>query len=500
MSEFITPGFHINGPEKCNLRHNQRDPECIIKEKHIWTLEKLQKAGDPRASFWHPEYKSYIQKKFDDGTGHLMPIEQCYEIIFGDAIKEYDNKQKKNPSRKIGNGEAYYRKILKEYEHSHTNKRARIKHPAPYYEIIVGLYSHYGTDPDTLMTQEQLINREWVMSEEEQKELLGMYIQSFEKRNPNMIVIAAYWHADENGQCHIHMDIICIGYKSRGLSKVVSFGKAIEASGIAQSKDFSLIPKSELVKTQFPKERWIASEVEVLDSMCRERGYEVMHPVQQGREKKKKDLSKSEYIMKAETEENIRVAQQLQQKNDEMKRQLDSRDTEIKKYQVELETIKKEKDLLETEVTYLKDEEDFLKEKLVTLKGQLDGFLLKCGNTISYVEKKISSLEKVKKFAEKITTKALTHFEEATNGMVSKNVIEREKKRGRKTITESMFHYLETDEDEIKDVSRELVLFKTDLFETAQDIQNAMDLLPSEVSDSSDDYVADKDLNENEKI
>ena len=500
MNQFVISGFHIRGPEKCNIKHNQRDIACVVKEEHIYTLEKLKQAKDPREAFWVPEYKCYIPKQFDDGSGHLKPMEECYEIIFGEAIKEYNATQVKNPSRKIENGAVYYKKINEAYKKTCNKKGVQKKNPAPYYEIILGFYSHYGTDPDVLLTRNQIINREWVMPATQQKELLGKYLNSFQKRNPNVIILAAYYHDDENGQIHIHLVVIFVGEKEKGLSKIVSQTKAIELSGKAQGKDFSLIPKTERTKTQFPKERWIASEVEVLDGMCREHGYEVMHPVQQGRAKKKKDLDKSEYIMKAETEENIRVAQQLQQKNEDMKRQLAFRDTEIKKYQVELEKIKKEKDLLETEVTHLKDEEDFLKEKLVSLKGQLDGFLLKCGNTISYVEKKILSLEKVKKFAEKITTKALTHFEEATNGMVGKNAIEREKKRGLKTITESMFYYLETDEDEIKDVSRELVLFKTDLFETAQDIQNAMDLLPSKVPDSSDDYVDDKDLNENEKF
>ena len=189
-------------------RHNIRDRSVTDKEKHI----------DPNG--WHSSYGK--------------PEREAYEEIFGQAVNEYNEKQKRQ-ERKI---ESYY----------DTVKRDSRKHTA--YELIVGVYPAKG---------EQL-------SDEEQKQILSEYIKDFQKNNPNMKIFALHFHFDEESP-HLHLDYIPVGHGfKRGMRIQNSLTKALEGQGfITQGKETAQI-------------QWERSENERLERICKAHGLEVEHP------------------------------------------------------------------------------------------------------------------------------------------------------------------------------------------------------------------------------
>lgn len=163
---------------KPNIKHNRREgvfPENAIESRRDFNNHILH--GDPRHE---------------------------YNVVFGDALKEYNAKQKRK-DRKIDD---YYSHIY------NTDGKQK-----PYEEFIIGL----GNKDDwENATDEEL--REGV-------EVVSRMVYKFREKNPNMHFINADVHGDES---HPHAHIIAVpvgeGYK-RGLSKQVSFSKALENQG-----------------------------------------------------------------------------------------------------------------------------------------------------------------------------------------------------------------------------------------------------------------------------
>lgn len=186
--------------------HNRRDARCVAKEKHI----------DP-----YGVHENWIDE----------PARTAYHRIFDDAVKAYNARQT-DPRRKMG---SYYDHVV-----MHTKR-----HPA--YELIVGVYGDLPYD-----TRESI---------------LQTYIQGWKKRNPSMELIGAYYHADEQGEPHLHLDYVPIGTGyTRGMSKQVSLNKALEA------QNFHTIGKNTA------QIQWQKAENACLEAICKEFGYIVDHP------------------------------------------------------------------------------------------------------------------------------------------------------------------------------------------------------------------------------
>ena len=128
------------------------------------------------------------------------PVKEAYERLFGEALREYNEKQSR-ADRRI---EDYYTKV----------KQDKKKHPV--YECIVQI----GDKDDTGNLAEK------------EKEVLRAYAQSWAERNPNLALIGAYLHADEpNGTVHLHCDFIPVADCHRGMKLQNSFAKALEQQG-----------------------------------------------------------------------------------------------------------------------------------------------------------------------------------------------------------------------------------------------------------------------------
>lgn len=228
-----------NGSKVCR-DHNIRNPKVTSKESHI----------DPNGKYeiWHDE-----------------KIREAYKRIFGEALKEYNDRQTRE-ERKISN---YYNKVAKDSK----------KHVA--YEMIYGVY---GKD----------------VSEENKKEILQEFFRTWKERNPSLEVVGAYYHADEQGEQHVHVDYVPVGKGySKGMSVQNGLNKALEEMG------FRTITKAETAQIQ-----WERRENKYLEQLCRQRGIDVERP----KDGKREHEEKEEYQNRKDRERLQREVDQLENK------------------------------------------------------------------------------------------------------------------------------------------------------------------------------------------
>lgn len=193
--------------------HNVRSEKCVSKEQHI----------DPNGihEIWVHE-----------------PIRQAYHRIFDEAVQRYNETQTR-AERKIPN---YYNKM----------RDSETQHPA--YEMIIGIY---GKDENGIQQ----------CSEEEGKQIMKEFVDTWKDRNPNLELIGAYYHADEQGEPHVHIDYVPVahGY-TKGMDTQAGLVKAFGEMGFE---------KHGKVTAQI---LWEQRENAFLDRLCREHGLEVSHP------------------------------------------------------------------------------------------------------------------------------------------------------------------------------------------------------------------------------
>lgn len=164
-------------------------------------------------------------------------IRQAYAEIFGEALKRYNAKQKRN-DRKI---EDYYDHILK----SKNGEK-------PFYEDVV----QWGTKED-FQSEE---------TRQTAKKALIEYVNTFEGRNPNLRLIGAYIHMDEASP-HLHLDYIPVAHGYRqGMEIRNSLDKAMKQMGF--------LPENESRKNNATK-LWKESERAVFGNICRSLGLEI---------------------------------------------------------------------------------------------------------------------------------------------------------------------------------------------------------------------------------
>lgn len=196
----------------------------------------------------------HIDKSLSDNNIILVDefVRKAYDRIFGEAVAEYNAKQKRS-DRRIDN---YYNKI----------KNDKKKHIV--YECIVQI----GDKDDTGNNAEL------------EKEALKRFVEDWERRNPNLKLIGAYIHADEpDGTVHIHIDYIPVAECTRGMKLQNSLDKALQQQGFMTEN----IHKTAQIA-------WQDSERKALIDICKELGIDV-HKNPQGITKGRGHLSKAEY-------------------------------------------------------------------------------------------------------------------------------------------------------------------------------------------------------------
>ena len=131
-------------------------------------------------------------------------IRQVYHKLFDKALKEYNAKQKRK-DRQI---KSYYEKI------------SRSKQEKLFYEVIVQI----GNKDDTGVGSSAAEVATWVLKD---------YVKMFQLRNPQLYVIGAYIHLDEETP-HLHLNFVpWVSGCKRGLETKTSLKAALATRGFA---------------------------------------------------------------------------------------------------------------------------------------------------------------------------------------------------------------------------------------------------------------------------
>ena len=139
-----------------------------------------------------------------------QPLREAYDQIFGQAIEEYNAKQKRK--------DRCVTDYLTDIKNSGNNEKQ-------FYEIVVQI----GKKEDT-----GVLGAEGQLSVDAQaaKEILDEYVRSFQERNPNLYLFNAVLHMDE-ATPHLHLDYIPVahGYRTKMHTRN-SLTKALQEMGI----------------------------------------------------------------------------------------------------------------------------------------------------------------------------------------------------------------------------------------------------------------------------
>ncbi len=201
---------------KGSLRHNNR--------------EFISNNVDPERIPWNV---TYVKEDLRD----------VYDRIFGDAIAQYNAKQKRK-DRRVTN-------YLQDIKNSRNGEKQ-------FYETVVQV----GKMDDT-----GVLDADGNLSEAAKQacEVLDKYARTFQDRNPNLILFNAVLHMDE-ATPHLHLDYIPVahGYKTK-LHTRNSLTKGLQEMGIAPAtgqKDNETV-------------HWQAREREYLTELCKEHNIEI---------------------------------------------------------------------------------------------------------------------------------------------------------------------------------------------------------------------------------
>ena len=201
---------------KGSLRHNNRD--------------FIAKNVDPERIPWNV---TYVKED----------LKETYDRIFGEAIAEYNAKQKRKD------------RLITNYLNDIKNSGNKEKQ---FYEVVVQIGK---------MTDTGVLNENGNLSEAAKvaSEILDEYARSFQERNPNLILFNAVLHMDE-ATPHLHLDYIPVahGYKNKMHTRN-SLTKGLQEMGIAPATG----------QKDNETAHWQAREREYLTDLCRERGIEI---------------------------------------------------------------------------------------------------------------------------------------------------------------------------------------------------------------------------------
>lgn len=182
---------------------------------------------------------NYLSGNADDRKKIVENLggQQIFESTF---LEKYKGKTEKDLKKDLSfwenqetYGEAYYRQIKKDGKtKTHTEFIAQLGNAEDFNEIKNGkiIKSYDREDP----------NGKW----QKAKRALKMYMDGFQERNPNLILVGYSIHMDENTP-HVHFDIVPVAEQSKikgrgktrknGLSKKLSFNGALESQGFEGS-------------------------------------------------------------------------------------------------------------------------------------------------------------------------------------------------------------------------------------------------------------------------
>lgn len=196
MSE-MTMSFSKGKANETSIKHNNRS---LYQENFDY-----EKVGHKHIE---PEYTELNEVLVHED------IRDIYNREFGQAVKEYNQKQKRK-DRKIKD---YYSKVK-----NSKNQRTQIE-----FMVQVGNMDDYKDVTDRITSQQ------W----QDSKRILENYFENFKKRNPNLIPYNAVIHMDESTP-HLHLNVVPVAHLSqakRGLKVKPSLDRALDEEGYKRSE------------------------------------------------------------------------------------------------------------------------------------------------------------------------------------------------------------------------------------------------------------------------
>ncbi len=276
-------------------------------------------------------------------------ISDSYEKLFGNAVKEYNSRQKRN-DRKI---------TCSYFEHlfHHSPCSTVLESPngqKSFYEDVVQIGTKDDTGCDTLDSEKA----RWALVE---------YMENFQRRNPNFYVFNAVLHMDE-ATPHLHIDYIPIGHYERGLSVQNGLAQALFEMGYGKGKDAI--------------NRWRKAEREELRRICE------IHEIHVADEDKGRGFSYSceEYKEYRET------INGYEKQVSELKSKVNDLSADIENKSAELSVLNDKKSSLQNEVDELTAEKEIIETtKIKAVKMPLHKLMID--------ESEITEIENMKKSA-----------------------------------------------------------------------------------------------------
>lgn len=304
-----------------NDSHNSRAPEAIARENV--GAERGEKARwiDPQG----------VHEVFGPGQTLL----EAYETVFGDAIAEYNSRQKR-ADRKM-TVDSYLQSVedsrrgrpVKAIKRANERAKAQgreedVRKEAgqrSHHEIVMSLGNvkplrDAATGKVVMDAKTGLRERPNYIETDVMRQIFKDYVDGFAARNPNLYLYRADFHADEwyrvttggqtikglplqwlPGQSHGHLEVVAHadGYQ-RGPKRQASITKALAAMGYADYQDAT-------GRTVTAWEQWQDAEQDAIKEIARAYGYEIV-PADDSREA----LAADEYAELAELRDAVQDA------------------------------------------------------------------------------------------------------------------------------------------------------------------------------------------------
>ncbi|MEE0879721.1 MAG: hypothetical protein UH788_10670 [Treponemataceae bacterium] len=275
--------------------HNMRDPKIVHSEKHIDTSR-------PHETI------------LDCGT-----LEKCYEQIFGEAVKNYNAKQKRK-DRRIEN---YLKTILNDKRQGkHKNIKADGSRK-PAYEMII-----------------QLGNRDNRPDDEEVSQVLKDFCNYLTEIYPNIVPIGIYLHNDEFSideetsqkvfsPVHIHFDYVYVAHLGKslktGMDLQSSMSGALAEMGFVTAKGKGTAQQQFEESVRHDLQDFAEKRGIKIDRTPGEKHSHKQKPVyQQMKENEKKDkwLSKKEHQLKQDRTDLDKKIESFNQKFEQLEKDI----------------------------------------------------------------------------------------------------------------------------------------------------------------------------------
>nr|WP_303661860.1 plasmid recombination protein [Bacteroides intestinalis] len=312
-----------------------------------------------------------VSKSSENITLVDKDIREAYREIFGEALLQYNKKQKRAD-----------RRIDDYYEHIAKSKNGE----KLFYEDII----QWGKKDDFDSPQ----------TRERAKEALRVYASTFTQRNPNLRLIGAYLHMDEASP-HLHIDYVPVahGY-SRGLSVRNSLDKAM--------KEMGFIPEKESRKNNATK-LWKDNERAYFGEICRSIGLEI----ETERKSERKSLTVDEYKQARDE-----MVGEIEQELSDLKEELEIAEIQVNNMQElttvyeqeadkaqenalearqslltvqgDINTLMEQKNALQGEIEALEGIQNILQDKIAGLKDTAAAVLLRVQERLDHTLRSVS--------------------------------------------------------------------------------------------------------------